>query len=253
VLLKVYLSQRVLQGVMEMARTWILMRHPHKEGDDEGIYLGDTASITSRGEAEMHWVIERLKHLCPEAVTCSMFPRAVALAEHIASELGREADIIKHGLLNEVSKPRFLIGMKRTDPVHIEVMQSIRDQFDDDTVPTHLLRGEKIQTRSELESTIRRLFHFIENIRTADVVLSVSHAKLIAAILHYVYRGDGTLLGYYTMADRALKLSTTGISILTFEPNRRSGKQEWHIKTINEEAHVDSADFTSLRSILDKI
>ena len=231
-----------------MANTWILIRHPNKVGDDEGLYLGDTADITDSGWQQMPLVTDRLKLLHPDAITCSLFPRAITLADHIAAQLGVET-VLKHGLFNEIAKPRFLIGMRRDDPIHIEVMQAIRDQFDDDTIPTDLLRGEKIERRSELEDRVRKAFQYVESLPLAEVVLTVSHAKFIAALVHWLWE-NGTLKGYYPKADRSLKISTTGITILSREPNRRTGEIEWLIKTINEEAHIDAGEYEALASLL---
>lgn len=238
-----------------MANTWILIRHPDKIGDKEGVYLGDTAGITELGRQQMALVTERLKQLCPMVVTCSMFPRAVTLAEHIAAELGL-GEPVQTGLLNEIDKPRFLIGMKRTDEEHQKVMQAIRDGWDADTVPVDLLRGETIRTRSEVERDLDRLFAMIEGFLPTqhapapEVMLSVSHAKTIAAIGQKVLSKDGSLVGYYDMADRAFKVSTTGITILVRRPNRRTGERHWHIQTWNEESHTDTGLDEEFRSLI---
>jgi len=238
-----------------MANIWVLIRHPDKVGDKEGIYFGDTATITEFGRQQMTLVIARLKLLCPAVVTCSMFPRAVMLAEHIAAELGL-GEPVQTGLLNEIDKPRFLIGLKRTDPLHQDVMQAIRDGWDADTVPEHLLRGEKIRSRSEVEHDLDRLFTMVEGFLPThhapapEVMLSVSHAKTIAAIGQKILSKDGSLVGYYDMADRAFKVSTTSITILKRRPNRRTGELQWHIQTWNEESHTDIGFDEELRSII---
>jgi len=229
-----------------MANTWILIRHPDKEGDKEGVYLGDTAKITSAGQRQMDSVIPRLKLLSPTIITCSMLPRAVTLAKHIAKELGL-GDPIQTGLLNEIDKPRFLIGRKREGRLHKTVMRAIRKEWNANTVPTRLLRGEKIRKRSEVERDLKRLIKMVEEFRPThhapvpDVLLSVTHAKLIAAIGQMLWNKDGSLRDYYDEADSKLKVSTTGITILTREPNRRTRKMQWHVKTWNEETHADSA------------
>lgn len=236
-----------------MANKLILIRHPDKVGDAEGIYLGNRAGITAKGQEQIPLVIARLKLLLPDAVICSMYPRAVALAERISEEL-HIPEPIQSDLFNEIDKPQFLIGMHRDDPVHQEVMQAIRDQFDDDSVPTELLRGEKIRTRSEIEEEIRKLFLYVEHFRTdspilPNTLLAVTHAKKIAALLHYVYN-RGSLKGYYQTSDRAIKISTTGVSILTLEPDRRTHEMAWHIRTVNEEVHMDIGYDEEMRKLL---
>lgn len=239
-----------------MANKLILIRHPDKAGDNEGVYLGNTALITEQGERQIPLVIGRLRLLVPEAVTCSIFPRAVLLAERIAGELKLPVPI-RSEFFNEIDKPQFLVGMRRDDPVHVEVMQAIRDQFDEDRVPTELLRGESIKSRTELEEEIRRTFVFVENFSygspiSPHTLLAVTHAKRIAAILHWLYH-KGSLKGYYQTTDEVLKISTTGITILTREPNRRTNELQWHIRTVNEEAHMEVGLEQEFQQLLDSI
>lgn len=242
-----------------MADTWIIIRHPHKDGEEDGIYLGDTALITERGRQEMKLIIPRLKLLNPTVITCSQLPRAIILAEHIAAELGLP-EPVKTGLLNEIDKPRHLIGMHRDSPQHEGVMRPIREGWNADVVPTYVLCGEKIRSRTEVERDLHKLFRMVETFPATsqtpvpDVLLSVTHAKLTAAIGHMVWRRDGTLLDYYNTSDSSLKVSTTGISILRREPNRRDPDLvEWHIQTWNEESHTDIGFDEEFRSLIKDI
>lgn len=241
-----------------MANVLILIRHPKKMGDEEGIYLGDLAEITQEGEQELPLVTARLKLIGPTALICSMFPRAYTLAKYIATELGLGLPI-QLRQLNEIDKPQFLRGRKRRGRLHTRVMRTIRRLWNANKVPTELLRGEKIRTRKEVERDIKYLFRFVENFSLphgdpeTDIVCAVSHAKTIAAIVHWVYRGDGTLLDYYEQADRALKVNTTGITILRREPNRRTGKIEWVIDTTNERSHTEIGHDEELRSLIKDI
>lgn len=240
-----------------MANTWILIRHPDKEGDKEGLYLGELAEITELGVQQMKLAAARLKLMGPTAITCSMFPRAITLAEHLAEDFGLEVPL-KTSLLNEIDKPQFLRGLKRTDPLHVDVMQAIRDGWNANTVPTDLLRGEKIRSRSEVEEDIARLFSLVEQFQTpnadpeTDVLLSVSHAKTIAAIGQWVL-GNGSLLNYYEQADRVFRVSTTGITILKRGPFRRDQKIQWEIATWNEESHTEIGLDEEFRALLKDI
>lgn len=239
-----------------MANRLILVRHPKKAGDKEGMYLGNAATLTEEGHDEIPLVIARLKLMGVDAVTCSVFPRAVTLAERIAEEL-KLPPPVRSDLFNEVDKPQFLVGMRREDPVHKEVMQAIRERFDRDRVPAGLLRGEKIKTRSEMEEEIRRLFLFVKNFRTdspipPDTLLAVTHAKKIAAILHYVYQ-RGSLKGYYKTTDHSVEINTAGITTLAFMPNRHTGQNEWKIRTLNDIVHLEIAYEEKLRSLIQKL
>jgi hypothetical protein len=247
---------------MKMANTWILIRHPDKEGDKEGLYLGNTAKITEQGKKEMRLVVARLRLIVPEAVTCSMFPRTKILAEHLSEELGIPGPV-QTNLLNEFDKPQFLVGMKRSDPLHQEVTRSSRELFDDDLLPIslrgHISQGEVLRTRSGIERDIGRLFQFVESFRPdpnlppPETLLSVTHAKLIAGIFHYLYTG-GSLVGYYRMADEVLKISTTGITILVREPSRRNPEKSlWKVATVNEESHTTIGFDEELRSLISAV
>lgn len=236
-----------------MAKKVIFIRHPHKVGDDEGIYPGDTAEIAPQGYKEMQLVIPRLRLLNPTVILSSIMPRAKTLAQFVSRELGFPEPYY-WPYLNEIEKPQFLAGLRRDDPEAQRVMRAIRDQWDADTVPTELLRGVRIRRRTEVEQDIRMLLKQIRLLQPSqvfpvtDVVLCVSHAKTIAAIGQMVF--EDTLLGYYQKADRAFKVSTTGITILTFEPNRRTGQGDWAIETWNEKVHIEQGVEDELISIL---
>lgn len=239
-----------------MANRLILIRHPDKAGDKEGIYLGNAAMVTEEGNSQIPLVIARLKLMGPDAVISSMFPRSVKLAERVAEELGLPVPL-RSDLFNEIDKPQFLVGMSRDDPVHVEVIQRIRDLFDEDRVPTELLRGERVKTRSELEEEIGKLLLLVEHFQTdipvsPNTLLAVTHAKKIAAILHYVYH-RGSLKGYYDTTDRSIKVDTAGISTLVLGPNRRTNELEWQIQTVNAVEHLDIAFEEKLRSLLQKL
>jgi broad specificity phosphatase PhoE len=212
-----------------MANTWIIVRHPHKEGEDEGVYLGHDARITEKGKRQAEVLAERLERLRPDGVVSSAIPRAVELAEMFGHRLDRP--VLVDPIFNEIDKPSFLVGLSRTDPMYESVLKEIREGFDDNVLP----KGVSVKTRAELEEETRRAFMTVENYPMESIVL-VCHAKRIASFVHWVYR-NGTLEGFYQEADRHLILATTGLTILTRKPDRRTGEVHWHIETVNEYAH----------------
>lgn len=217
-----------------MADTWYLVRHPDKEGDEEGLYLGDVARITKKGEVEAEQMVHRIGSLAvmPEMLISSVIPRALQLAMHIGHTLNLPTRASP--LFNEIDKPEFLVGTYRSDPVHQSTMQAIRDMFDEDRVPP----GISVKTRTELEEETRQAFAFIEALEFTTV-LSVGHAKRIASHIHWVYNCGRTLKGYYDTVDRTVMLDTTGVTILKRKPDRRTGEMHWHIATINDTSHSE--------------
>ena len=216
-----------------MANTWIIVRHPHKEGEDEGVYLGNDARITEKGKRQAEVLAARLERLRPEGVVSSAIPRAIELAEMFGHRFN--VPVLVDPIFNEIEKPSFLVGLSRTDPMYESVLKDIRSGFDEDRLP----EGVSIKTRSELEEETRRAFSTVENYPMESIVL-VCHAKRIASFVHWVYR-NGTLQGFYQEADRHLILSTTGLTILTRRPDRRTGEVHWHIGTVNDYSHDEEA------------
>lgn len=217
-----------------MADTWIIVRHPHKEGEDEGVYLGHDARITEKGKRQAEVLIERLERLKPDGVISSAIPRAIELAEMFGHRLDRP--ILVDPIFNEIEKPSFLTGLSRTDPMYESVLREIREGFDDNVLP----KGVTVKTRTELEEETKRAFTTVENYPMEKIVL-VCHAKRIASFVHWIYR-NGTLEGFYKEADRHLILSTTGLTILTRRPDRRTGEVHWHIGTVNDYSHDGEED-----------
>jgi hypothetical protein len=94
-----------------------------------------------------------------------------------------------------------------------------------------------VKTRRELEEETKRAFATVEAYPWESIVL-VCHAKRIASYVHWVYR-NGTLEGFYKEADRHLLLDTTGVTILSRRPDRRTGEVRWHIGTVNDFSHYN--------------
>lgn len=212
-----------------MANRWIIVRHPHKEGEDEGVYLGDDARITEKGRAQAEILLKRIEKFKPDGVVSSAIPRAMELAELFGHRLDRP--VLVDPIFNEIDKPSFLVGLSRTDDLYGSVLKEIRELFDEDRVP----KGVNVKTRSELEEETRRAFATVEAY-PMDTIVLVCHAKRIASYVHWVYRNE-TLEGFYKEADRHLVLSTTGLTILSRKPDRRTGEQRWHIETVNDFSH----------------
>jgi broad specificity phosphatase PhoE len=236
-----------------MANTWILIRHPDKEGDAEGIYLGDKAQITPRGELQITDVLDRLKHWAekPEIVLSSKLPRTEALALHVAEVLGIEK-AEPNQLFNEIDKPQSLVGLRRNSREHERIMREVRRLFDQNRTP----KGVSVKRRTQVQRDVREAFTHIENL-PHDIALTVSHAKRIAAYVHWVWKGCKTLRGYYAETDRTLKFDTTGVTVLKRIPNRRTGRLHWHVQTINDTSHAGlpltvNPEFAGLLGALDR-
>gem|GEM_PF-4647896 len=212
-----------------MANRWIIVRHPHKEGEDEGVYLGNDARITEKGKQQAEVLIKRLEGFKPDGIVSSAIPRAVELAEMFGHRLDRP--VLVDPIFNEIDKPKFLVGLSRTDPLYESTLKEIREGFDDNVLP----KGVTVKARSELEEETKRAFDTVEAY-PMDTIVLVCHAKRIASFVHWVYR-NGTLEGFYKEADRHLILSTTGLTILARRPDRRTGEVRWHIDTVNDFSH----------------
>lgn len=240
-----------------------LVRHPDKDGDAEGIYLGWNATISNRGAEEAEYVVRRLGQFPHELIVSSQIPRAITLAKMYGERLN--VPVMTDPLFNEIAKPQFLVGLHREDPIHIEVTRIIRDAFDDDgeaLLPADLQKRIwdqlglavdaklKIENRTDLERRVENIFRRFDVLRREDSVqvhsaLIVSHAKLIAAIIQYGM--CGTLRGFYSQGDRVLKINTTGITTFVREPDRRPPYDSiWKIANVNDTAHID-------RSMEDKL
>ena len=216
-----------------MADTWIIIRHPHKEGQDEGVYLGHDARITEKGKRQAELLLKRIEKLRPDGIVSSAIPRAVELAEQFGHRLGKP--VIIDALFNEIPKPSFFVGLSRTDPLYASTLKEIRDLFDADKVP----EGVTVKRRTELEEETREAFAKVEAYPMKTIVL-ITHTKRIGSYVHWVYR-NGTLKGFYDEADKHLTFSTTGVTILARRPDRRTGEVRWHIDTVNDYSHDDEA------------
>lgn len=231
-----------------MEKTWILIRHPDKEGDAEGIYSGDRAGLTEKGWMQFRPTLARVLLLHPEVVTSSDLPRAHELAKAIANEL--QVDAVCHTMFREIYKPQSLVGLSRSDPYHEEVTSRAREGFNRNLV-IRLPTGERFPTRRELERETRLAFTFIESL-SQQTILTVSSAKRIAAYLHWIYRNE-TLRDYYLEVDANVDIDNVGITILRCGVNRRTGKKKWHIRTVNDTAHADINQDEEFRQILARL
>lgn len=219
-----------------MADVVYLVRHPDKEGDREGVYLGNDARITAHGHDQVLLTIARLKMLHPYLVLTSKLPRSIELGHVLAHELN--AHVEQHALFDEIDKPQHLVGMKRSDPAHVAAMQAIRDCFDDDRVP----EGVEVKSRSQLEEETRQAFTLFEGHRhrpsygRKPAIVVVGHAKRIATYVHWALNGE-SLVGFYR-TDSHLKLDTASITTLVREPDRRTGVVGWHVQSVNDTWHL---------------
>ncbi len=231
-----------------MANTWICIRHPDKVGDKEGVYLGNQATITEKGRSQINEIIKRLAswNIKPEMVLGSSLERSVLLAKHVAFHLN--LPVHTNQLFNEIDKPEFLVGERRTSRVHEQTMRAIRKLFDENKVPP----GVRVKKRTELERETRETFKCIEQF-SCDTVLLVGHAKRIASYAHWILKNEKTLRGYYQEADRNLVFDTTGITIFVRKPDRRTGRIHWHIQSLNDTAHAEYEENTDLIELAKKL
>lgn len=236
-----------------MANRIDLVRHPDKEGDAEGRYIGPDARITKKGWEEAEILVDRLAQLPHELVICSQISRAIGLAEMYVDRLAYE-DFEPTPLLNEIDKPKFLRGLLRSDPIHVGVMQTIRDCFDSGEPPMlnetlhELIRSQlqlklprriQVKSRADLEIETRALFRYVEA-RPEEAILGVSHAKRIASLVHWTYC-NGTLERFYQEADKNLTIDTTGITTIVRKPDRRTGTMRWQVLSVNDTSHYEEA------------
>lgn len=251
-----------------MVNKWILVRHPDKEGDAEGVYAGNKARVTEKGMAQIERMAARLRLMHPDLILSSELPRAIELARVLAQHNSmRIASVPSCKLFNEIDKPQFLVGMERNDPRHDHLMWAIRDGFDMDRTPDLAFvqklwegfddhpvpQSFSVKTRSELEEETRQTFALIERYFTKfNTILTVSHAKRIASYVHWTYR-NGTLEGYYREADENLMLENAGVTILVHKPSRRTRMPRWHIGSVNDVSHEDIAYEFNLKKLLAKV
>ena len=249
-----------------MANRIDLVRHPKKEGENEGLYLGTQAQITSEGWEETEVLINRLMRMPHDVVVTSQIPRAIQLARVYAERLGNpEPESFE--FFNEIDKPQWLVGLHRSDPIHVRVMKTIRDSFDSARVPllTTDLQQEiacrlgldlplriNVKGRRALEAQMQRIFNYFDSL-DANTALCVTHAKLIGAILHWQNSGQKSLKGFYQTTDRNYKFHTTGITTLVREPDRRTGELHWHIEAVNDTSHYDAAKHQELEELLKQL
>ena len=217
-----------------MANTWIMIRHPHKEGDAEGMYYGNESGITPEGYLQITEVIDRLRkwNQTPQLVTTSTLPRAYIPAKAIAHTL--RVPVVPADLFDEIDKPAVLVGKRRSSREHIRVMRLVRALFDENKVP----EGIHVKRRTQLETQTRQAFRYIEQL-PCETVLTMSHAKRIASYLHWVLKNEKTLRGYYAESDPNFTIDTMGITVLRRKPDRRTGHIHWHVQTVNDTAHAD--------------
>lgn len=227
-----------------MRQILLLLRHPEKEDDLDGIYRGHEAKITERGLRQVEAVTSMLVDLQIDAILSSALMRTGLMAAHIADRLQRPVTI--EPLLNELDKPKHLIGKRYDHPEARALMQEHRDRFDEDHVP----EGSGLQSRSMLEQEMRDLFTRIERM-PQHRILAVTHAKRIAACRHWVYKGERTLEGYYREADRTLLIENTDIFVLIRQPDRRTGEPHWHIGSLESLRRADDGLFDS--ALLDSL
>jgi broad specificity phosphatase PhoE len=213
---------RETTGGLRMANVLILLRHPQKEDDIDGVYRGRHAKITEQGLRESQLIIEELVNYQIDAVMSSTIERAGLLGARIAKRLNRP--LYLDPLLNELEKPEAFIDREYLNPDVQAFMLEWRERFDDDYVP----EGVAAKSRSGLEEEMRELFAHVEAYPHERVV-GVSHAKRIALIYHWVYRGERTLEGYYREADRSLLIENTEPIVFIRKPDRRTSEMHWHI------------------------
>lgn len=252
-----------------MANRVDIVRHPTKVGEDEGIYLGWDAQVSERGWWEAEVVVKRLAEMPHDLIACSELPRSQALAKMYGDRLG--LPVQTYPILNEIKKPAYLVGLQRTDPIHVQVTKIIRDAFAEDRVPmlTEELQVEikkrqginapleiPIESRQMLEEKAAKTFLQFENFTNKDgtqvqSTLAISHAKNIASLLQFALLG--TLKGFYTGFDRNLKVSNTGISTFIREPDRRTGELIWKVGSVNDTSHIDRDTTANLQAIVGKL
>ncbi len=218
-----------------MANTWICIRHPDREGIEEGVYRGERARITEKGKRESEVTFRRIIGLRerPGLILSSEIPRSRILAHRLAIELYLQ--VKENALFNEISKPDFFEGMRKDDPVYLDFARAQQELFDDDRIPP----GMSVKRRSELEEEMRQTFSYIESLQEKTVLL-VGHAGRIGSYIQWVLSGEKTLRGYYAMANQRVRISTTGITIFKREAGRHGGEPFWQLYSVNDVSHHEN-------------
>ena len=214
-----------------------LIRHPHTNEEDDGIYRGDHAEITEKGWDQARVVADRMAQIGITHIVTSTLPRSRKLAEVIASRCAIAAaprsvpKVIPSDLFVECRKPSITLDKKRDDPGSVEVMHDLRRYFD-----FHYRHSDE-ENRWRLERRAWQALRMLAEL-DAECVAVVTHGKFLRVLIHFLYEG-GTLHGFYGKADRLLKHDHTGITILSLEPSFRTRVVQWNIVSMNDIAHTE--------------
>jgi broad specificity phosphatase PhoE len=110
-----------------MARHLYFVRHGESNSNEDGIFRGESAALTEKGQKEARLVAQRLERIGVEALLSSTYDRTLQTAEPAHALLG--IPIEQNELFIEWRRPSSHIGARRTDPTIEKESATILEQF----------------------------------------------------------------------------------------------------------------------------
>ena len=199
------------------------VRHGQSEYNVSPVTLPHDTALTPLGEAQAELCASRCAMIDFDVIFSSSYGRAKMTAEAISRKTGKPVEI--DDLLLEYRYPDAIIGLpKKGGPDHLEMLSGTETRYAGGELYDDLkIRAEK--TLALFES------------RNETSFVVVSHSFLLFAVLTSLIFGKEATFREFERLNCSMRLSNTGVTHCTFDPERKEGKK-WKVVTWNDDAHL---------------
>lgn len=207
------------------------VRHGESDSNADGVFRGNKAALTDKGQQQATVVAERIQRIGVDALISSTWIRARQTADAIAERTS--LPIEESDLFVERRRPSAMLGRRYKDPEVIAIMHSV---FEGDLTPGH--RHSDEENVDDLRERANAALSFLMD-HTASRICVVTHGNFLAALfsaaLNPAFSGSE-----FRNAIDGIHMSNTGISYLRYEVPflGEHNERRWRIVSWNDSAHL---------------
>lgn len=204
------------------------VRHGATEGNEKEEYQHVNIELSELGLKQAAFVAERFKAIPLDTIITSDMTRASQTAGVISKVVGKA--VVHSSLFQEILRPTFVRGKKKTDPEVVKVMEDVKANF-----------GNKDWHHSDeenfydLKSRALKCLEYIQSLKEENVLI-VTHGQFLNMLVGTMGLGETMTPKQFKLIQKFFIAKNTGITIVD------EHRGEFFLLTFNDYTHLGDVD-----------
>lgn len=211
-------------------KTIYCVRHAESEGNISVIRHDATSPLSETGKKQAKLIAKRFENISIDKIFASPYERTKHTAQEINKVLKKPIEF--YDSIVEISRPSFMVGKEKDSKEVLEVMDQIRDNFNNPE-----WRHSDEETFQDLKSRGLKVLKFLE-VQPEEKILLVSHGVFLRVIIGCVIFGDSLTSQEFWKLFVGTTIQNTGVTVFEQTKWNPTDKPYWRLITWNDHAHL---------------